>query len=101
MVIVSGTEASPIRLAFFLKLRRSNSLTPPFFQVQWRAMVELVFREKKFQVKENIAARDALKKVGIDPESVLVVVNGKLTTDDVILKEGDKVKLVAVVSGGK
>ena len=63
-------------------------------------MVEMSFRDKKFNVKDNIAARDALKKVGIDPESVLVVVNGKLSTDDVILKEGDKVKLVAVVSGG-
>ncbi len=63
-------------------------------------MVELEFRSKKFQVKDNIAARDALKKVGIEPEGVLVVVNGKLSTDDVILKDGDKVKLVAVVSGG-
>jgi sulfur carrier protein ThiS len=63
-------------------------------------MVELVFRDKKYEVKSNIAARDAIKKVGIDPEGVLVVVNGKLTTDDVMLKEGDKVKLVAVVSGG-
>lgn len=63
-------------------------------------MVEVVFRNKKFQVKDNIAARDALKKAGIDPESVLVIVNGKLCTDDVILHEGDEVKLVAVVSGG-
>ena len=63
-------------------------------------MIQLTFRNKKFQVKENIAARDALKKIGIDPESVLIVVNGKLSTDDVILKEGDQVKLVAVVSGG-
>lgn len=64
-------------------------------------MVELVFRNKAFEVKSNIAARDALKKIGIDPEGVLVVLNGKLTTDDVVLREGDKVKLVAVVSGGE
>lgn len=63
-------------------------------------MVEIIFRNQKFQVKENIAARDALKKLGIDPESVLVTVNGKLVTDDTILREGDRVKLVAVVSGG-
>jgi sulfur carrier protein ThiS len=69
-------------------------------EVKGCAMVEVVFRDKKFQVKDNIAARDALRKLGIEPEGVLVVVNGKLTTDDVILKEGDKVKLVAVVSGG-
>ncbi len=64
-------------------------------------MVEIVFRNKKLEVKENITARDALKKLNIEPESVLVVVNGRLTTDDVVLREGDKVKLVAVVSGGE
>ncbi len=63
-------------------------------------MVEMVFRSKKYEVRANITARDALKKCGIDPEGVLVVVNGKLATDDVILREGDQVKLVAVVSGG-
>ncbi len=63
-------------------------------------MVEIIFRNKKFEVKDNITARDALKKVNIEPESVLVIVNGKLTTDDAVLREGDQVKLVAVVSGG-
>lgn len=63
-------------------------------------MIHMTFRNKKYEVKENITARDALKKVGIDPESVLVVVNGKLVTDDQVLREGDQVKLVAVVSGG-
>lgn len=63
-------------------------------------MIEIVFRNKRLEVKENITARDALKKLNIEPESVLVIVNGKLSTDDVILRAGDKVKLVAVVSGG-
>lgn len=62
--------------------------------------MEIVFREKKWDMKGNITARDAMKKIGVDPESVLVVVNGKLVTDDALLKEGDQVKLVAVVSGG-
>ncbi len=64
-------------------------------------MVEITFRNKKFEVKDNITARDALKRLNIDPESVLVTVNGKLVTDDVILRQGDRVKLVAVVSGGE
>ncbi len=64
-------------------------------------MVEITFRNKKLEVKENITARDALKKLNIDPESVLITVNGKLVTDDVVLRAGDQVKLVAVVSGGK
>jgi thiamine biosynthesis protein ThiS len=63
-------------------------------------MVQITFRNKKFEVKENSTARDALKKINIDPESVLISVNGNLVTDDVVLREGDAVKLVAVISGG-
>ncbi len=62
--------------------------------------MEIVFRDKKWDLHGNITARDAMKKIGVDAESVLVVVNGKLVTDDALLKEGEQVKLVAVVSGG-
>ena len=62
--------------------------------------MQITYRDKQYETKPNITARDALKKIGLDPESVLVVVNGKLVTDDVVLREGDEVKLVAVVSGG-
>ncbi|MBI3538592.1 MAG: MoaD/ThiS family protein [Chloroflexi bacterium] len=62
--------------------------------------MQIIFRDKKWDLRGNTTARDAIKKIGIEPESVLVVVNGQLKTDDVILKEEDQVKLVAVVSGG-
>lgn len=63
--------------------------------------MQITYRDKQYETKPNITARDAIKKIGLDPEAVLVVVNGKLVTDDVILREGDEVKLVAVVSGGQ
>ncbi len=62
--------------------------------------MEITFRDKQWELKGGITGRDALKKIGVDPESVLLIVNGELCTDDVILKPEDKVKLVAVVSGG-
>ena len=62
--------------------------------------MQMTFRDQKWELKGSITARDAIKKAGLDPESVLVTVNGKLVTDDTILKENDEVKLVAVVSGG-
>ena len=62
--------------------------------------MQITFRDKPYETKPNITARDAIKKIGLDPEAVLVVVNGKLMTDDVVLREGDEVKLIAVVSGG-
>jgi sulfur carrier protein ThiS len=60
----------------------------------------ITFRDKTYEVKPGITARDAIKKIGMEPEAVLVIVNGKLVTDDVVLRDGDQVKLVAVVSGG-
>jgi hypothetical protein len=45
--------------------------------------------------------RDAIKKVGLQPETILAVHGGKLLTDDTILKSDMKtIKLVAVISGG-
>lgn len=63
--------------------------------------MQIVFRDEKWELKGSITARDAIRQVGLEPEAVLVVVNEKLVTDDVILREGDHVKLVAVVSGGE
>jgi sulfur carrier protein ThiS len=62
--------------------------------------VQIVYRDKKWEMKGSITARDAIKQVGLEPEAVLVLVNESLVTDDVVLKENDRVKLVAVVSGG-
>lgn len=62
--------------------------------------MKIEFRDKAWEVKGGTTARDAIKKIGLDPESVLVVVNGSLVTDDFLLKDADQVKLVAVVSGG-
>ncbi len=63
--------------------------------------MQITFRDKKWELKGDITARDAIKKIGLDPEGVLILVNDKLSTDDVILKQEDTVKLVAVVSGGQ
>ena len=62
--------------------------------------MKIIFRDKNWEMKSGMTARDAIKKIGVDPESVLVVINDKLVTDDVVLQESDQVKLVAVVSGG-
>jgi len=63
--------------------------------------MKIEFRDKHWDVKGGMTARDAIKKIGIEPESVLVVVNGKLVTDDTVLREQDQIKLVAVISGGE
>ena len=42
----------------------------------------------------------ALEKINIVPESVIATRGGEMILDDEILKDGDVVKLIAVISGG-
>jgi sulfur carrier protein len=63
--------------------------------------VVLKYRNQQWELPAGMTARDAIKKAGLLPESVLIVIDGELQTDDFILKPGQQVKLVAVVSGGQ
>lgn len=62
--------------------------------------VKLVLRNKEFEVKAGMALIDALKKCSIVPESIIATRDGELITEDEILKDGEVIKLVAVISGG-
>ena len=62
--------------------------------------VTLILRDKKYQVKPGMTLRDSLRKVDVLSESVLAVHKGELITDDEILKDGEEVRLIAVISGG-
>lgn len=62
--------------------------------------MRITYRDKAWELPGGMTAQDAVRKVGLDPEAVLVVRNGELVTDDVILRDEDEVKLIAVVSGG-
>ncbi len=42
----------------------------------------------------------ALQKANIVPESVIATREGEMILDDEILRDGDVIKLVAVISGG-
>ncbi len=61
---------------------------------------KLILRNKEYEVRAGMTIRDALKKCDISPESVLIVRDGELLTDDAVLKEGEVIKLVMVISGG-
>ena len=60
----------------------------------------LVMRDKKYEVRAGSTLLDALKKLAILPESVICVRDGELITEDTILKDGETIKLVSVISGG-
>lgn len=62
--------------------------------------VKLILRNKEYEVKAGMTLLDALKKSNIVPESVIATRDGELITEDEILKDGEVIKLIAVISGG-
>lgn len=63
-------------------------------------MVKIILRNQEFEVRPGMTLRDALRKCNILPEAVIATRGGEVITEDEILKEGETVKLVAVISGG-
>jgi sulfur carrier protein len=63
-------------------------------------MVKLILRDKEYQVKPGMTLLSALQKIDILPEAVIATRDGEMILEDEILKDGDVVKLVAVISGG-
>lgn len=61
---------------------------------------KLILRDKEYEVRPGMTLLDALKKNNIVPESVIATLAGEMITDDEVLRAGDVVKLIAVISGG-
>lgn len=63
-------------------------------------MVKLTLRNKEFEVKPGMTLLSALQKIDVVPESVIATREGEMILEDEILKDGDVIKLIAVISGG-
>jgi sulfur carrier protein len=63
-------------------------------------MVTIKLRDKEFSLKGNLTLSQVYKRLGLDIESYLAVRDGEIITEDRLLKDGDMVKLVPVISGG-
>ncbi len=63
-------------------------------------MVKLILREKEYEVKPGMTLLSSLEKCGILTELVIATRQGELILEDEILKDGEVIKLVAVISGG-
>jgi sulfur carrier protein len=62
--------------------------------------MKIIYRDKQWELRGRRRVRDAIKEIGLIPQTVLAVRGGRLLTEDVMLDEHDEVKLVAVISGG-
>ncbi|MDX9955743.1 MAG: MoaD/ThiS family protein [Anaerolineae bacterium] len=62
--------------------------------------MQVSYRGKQFAIEETLTVLQLLKRLKLLPESVLVIRNGQLVTEDHHLLPDDMVKIVSVVSGG-
>jgi sulfur carrier protein ThiS len=64
------------------------------------SLVKIILRNKEYEVKPGMTLLSALQKINVVPESVIATRGGEMILEDEILKDGDVVKLIAVISGG-
>jgi len=63
-------------------------------------VVKLILRNQEYEVRPGMTLLSALQKSEILPESVIATRDGEMILEDEILKDGEVVKLIAVISGG-
>lgn len=62
--------------------------------------MKIIYRDREWELTGRMTVRQAIERVGLIPETVLAVRDGKLLTEDTMLEPEDTVKLISVVSGG-
>jgi sulfur carrier protein ThiS len=65
-----------------------------------RPTATLIFRKQRFELPAGMTIRAAILKCDLNPDTLLIVRNGELLTDDFQLEPDDEIKLVATISGG-
>ena len=63
-------------------------------------MVKIILRDQEYELRPGMTLLDALRKIGVLPEVVIATSAGELILEDEILRAGDVIRLVAVISGG-
>lgn len=62
--------------------------------------IKIIIRKKEYTFEKSLSVKQALTQLNLPSESYLAMRSKELITEDTILKDGDVVELVAVISGG-
>ena len=57
-------------------------------------------KEKTIELDSNLSVKDLLKKMDINPVTVIVSKNNTIILDDEKLNDNDDIKIISVISGG-
>ena len=60
----------------------------------------LKLRTDEYEIQSGMTVLDAMLDHGIEPEIVIPTRDGELIGDDEIIRDGETVRLVPVISGG-
>jgi sulfur carrier protein ThiS len=87
-----------------MRLNKNASTYAFMTHVEFTSMENLqatfMTKDKKIQCRSNIPIWKAMKENGFSRSAFLTVRDGILITDDEILKAGDLIELIPIVSGG-
>ena len=93
-------ENDDSRKSAHLSLFQDAPSTEPLVWLKNLDHQRLIEKENK---KANVNARtamEAMQKLSINPETVLIVKNNELVLAEESLNEGDEIKFLSVISGG-
>jgi sulfur carrier protein ThiS len=62
--------------------------------------VTIFLKNKTYQVQAGIPLHKALRFLNLNANAHLAVREGTLITEDEMLRKGDRIELIAVISGG-
>ena len=57
-------------------------------------------KEKTIELDSNLSVKDLLKKMNINPVTVIVSKNNNIILEDEKLNDNDDIKIISVISGG-
>ncbi len=68
--------------------------------MQPSSQITLNLRGKAYYLTGPLTVHQALKRIGLNAEAYLVVRDGEIITEDLLLHNGETVRVIPVISGG-
>ncbi|MEJ5257538.1 MAG: hypothetical protein WHS64_04730 [Fervidobacterium sp.] len=62
--------------------------------------MKVFYEYQTFEFDESLRGYELLKKLGLNPEEHLIIVDGELYTEDRVIRKDKEVKIVKVTSSG-
>lgn len=68
--------------------------------MQIKVIIDRENRSRNVDLEENSGVADLLKKLNLNPVTVIVAKNGELVMESEKINENDNIKIFSVISGG-